>query len=301
MSERARLAIALVAIYLVWGSTYLAIAIGVRTLPPLAMASARFATAGIALYGFLRARGVPAPSLVEWRTGAITAFFLLLGGNGVVSLNARALPSGIVALLIATTPLFMVLLPWLARGPRPRGRTILAIGLGLLGVAALARPGSTEGSLPLANVLAIVFASASWSVGSLVSKRLPAAGSPMMATAQQMTAGGVLLFVASALRGELGRVDPSAFSTESLVAFAYLTIVGSITGFGAYVWLLRNTSPAVATSYAYVNPLVALVLGHLIAHEPLGPRTGLAAALIVGSVVLLVTDAGKAAREAADQ
>lgn len=293
MSHRARLAIALVTIYLVWGSTYLAIAIAVRTIPPLSMAAVRFLTAGIVLYAALRARGTEAPSWSETRTAAIVGVFLLVGGNGLVTTNAHALPSGIVALLIATTPLFMVLLPILFGGEKPRAVTIAATALGLAGVGALVRPSGTEAALPMMNVLGIICAALSWSIGSLISKRMPAPASSMMATAQQMTIGGLALVVVAALRGELAQIELSAFSTDSMLALAYLTIFGSVTGFGAYVWLLRNTSPAVATSYAYVNPLVALLLGSVLADEPFGPRTVLAGALIIGAVVLLVTDAGR--------
>lgn len=292
MSYRARLAIALVTIYLVWGSTYLAIAIGVRTLPPLAMAAVRFLTAGFGLFAFLRARGVPRPSAVEWRTAALVGTFLLGGGNGLVTTHAHALPSGIVALILATTPLFMVLLPMLG-GERPRAVTLVATALGLAGVGSLVSPSGGGRALPISDVLAIVAAALSWSVGSLISKRSPAAESPMMATAQQMIAGGLVLALVAVATGELAAFDPASISLASTLALAYLTVFGSITGFGAYVWLLRNTSPAVATSYAYVNPLVALALGHVLAGEPFGARTAVASAAILGAVVLLVTDAGR--------
>jgi drug/metabolite transporter (DMT)-like permease len=282
---------ALASIYLIWGSTYLAIGIAVETMPPLLMAGARFLLAGGLLYAVMRWQGAPAPSAAQWRGAALVGTLLLLGGNGLVCLAERAVPSSLAALLVATVPLWMVLLPWLAGGHRPPLRTLLALATGLAGVALLTAGGPGHGVDPAAAGM-LLAAAVSWAAGSLVARRQRDAPSPLVSTSLHMLCGGAALVLAAALTGDLVRIRPQAMSAASLLSFAYLVTMGSIVGFGSYVWLLRHTSATVATSYSYVNPLVALVLGCLLHHEALGPATPLAAALIIGAVVIMSRPAG---------
>jgi len=281
-----QVAVALCSIYLIWGSTYLAIGIAVETMPPLLMAGARFLLAGGLLYGVMRWRGEPAPSAEQWRGAAIVGTLLLLGGNGLVCLAERSVASSLAALLVATVPLWMVLLPWLAGGSRPPLRTLLALATGLAGVWLLTAGGQAQGVDPLAAFM-LLAAALCWAVGSLYARRLRHAPSPLVSTSLNMLCGGAALLIAAVLCGDLARTHPQAMSAASALSFAYLVTMGSIIGFGSYVWLLRHTSATLATSYSYVNPLVALALGCLLHHEALGSTTPLATALIVGAVLVM--------------
>jgi drug/metabolite transporter (DMT)-like permease len=285
-APRWQIALALASIYLIWGSTYLAIGVAVETMPPLLMAGARFLLAGALLYGAMRWRGEPAPSAEQWRSAAIVGTLLLLGGNGLVCLAERSVISSLAALLVATVPLWMVLLPWAIGSSRPPLRTLLALATGLAGVALLTMGGQGQGVDPLGAAL-LIAATLSWAIGSLWSRQLRHAPSPLVSTSLQMLCGGAALLVLAVLVGDVGRLDPHAMTAASLASFAYLVTVGSIVGFGSYVFLLRHTSATLATSYSYVNPLVALALGCLLHHEPLGASTPLAALLIVGAVVVM--------------
>jgi drug/metabolite transporter (DMT)-like permease len=289
---------ALTAVYLVWGSTYLAIALAVKTLPPLLMAGSRFIVAGALMLAWLRATGTALPDKRQWVAALLVGTLLLLGGNGTVCLVAHAVPSGIVALIIACTTLAMVGVGWACGGPRPTARLSLGILLGLLGVAFLVwRPGSvTAAAYPWWGIAALLGACLSWAAGSVLSRRLaPAARipSPWMATAAQMLAGGTVVVLAGLVDGEWARCAPSGFSAVSLAAWAYLVVGGSIIGFGSYVWLLRHASPALATSYGYVNPLVAIVLGAWLNHEPVNGQMLWSAAIILSAVALIATAAGQ--------
>lgn len=277
---------ALLAVYLIWGSTYLAIRFAIETLPPFTMAGVRFLIAGGLLYAWRRAIGFPRPTLAQWRGAAMVGALMLLGGNGGVVWAQQWIESGTAALMVATVPLWMVLLDWLRPGGRaPRPLVWAGIVVGLAGIGLLyGAPGRVE--MYAAGWLVLVLASVSWAIGSLYSRTasLPA---PLLATGMQMLAGGALLLVAGAITGELRGVDPAAFSTRSVLALGYLIVFGSLVGYSAYIWLLRVTTPALASTYAYVNPVVAVFLGWTLAGEALTPRIMLACAVIVGGVALI--------------
>lgn len=284
---------AFAAVYLIWGSTYLAIRFAIETLPPFLMAGVRFIIAGGVLYLFARARGLARPTARQWRSAAVIGGLLLLGGNGGVVWSEQYVASGLVALLVATEPLWVALLDW-ARpgGSRPSRPTALGMVVGFVGVAVLVGPeGATAGGIPWFPALVVLLAAGSWALGSLYSLRAPLPASPVVATGAEMLTGGVLLLLFGLLRGEAAAFDPAAVSLRSLLAVGYLTVFGSLVAFSAYVWLLRVASPARASTYAFVNPVVAVFLGWLLAAEPLTPRVGVAAALVVAAVVLVT--AGK--------
>jgi drug/metabolite transporter (DMT)-like permease len=288
---RARLLVAFAAVYVVWGSTYLAIRFAVETLPPLLMAGARFILAGLILLAWARAReGVAWPTPREWLTGLIGGTLLLLGGNGGVAWAEQRVPSGIAALLVAVVPLWMVLLEWLRPGGhRPRGAVFAGVGLGLVGLALLVGPDalrSGSGS-DAAGALVLIFASLSWAAGSLYTKWAPRARSGTVGAGTQMLAGGVVLLIAGAIAGEPSRLDLAHASTRSLLGFAYLVTFGSLIGFTAYFYLLGHTTAAKASTYAYVNPVVAVLLGWAIGHETVTSRTILAAAVILAGVAII--------------
>ena len=287
---RARLIAAFAAVYVIWGSTYLAIRFAVQTLPPLLMASARFVIAGLLVLLWARFRdGAAWPNRVEWRVGLISGALLLLGGNGAVSWAEQRVPSGIAALLVAVVPVFMVLLEWLRPGGRrPSAPVFVGVGLGLVGLALLVGPESMRGGSSSAiGALVLVFGSLSWAAGSLYTKFAPKSSSGTMATGAQMLAGGLTLLAASIVAGEPSHLDLAHASTESLVAFVYLLTFGSLIGFTAYVYLLSHTTAAKASTYAYVNPVVAVLLGWAIGHETVTKRTVLAAAVILAGVAII--------------
>jgi drug/metabolite transporter (DMT)-like permease len=295
---RARLIAAFVAVYVIWGSTYLAIRFAVQTLPPLLMASARFVIAGLIVLLWARFRdGAAWPTRVEWRVGLISGTLLLLGGNGGVSWAEQRVPSGIAALLVAVVPVFMVLLEWLRPGgTRPTAAVFAGVGLGLAGLAMLVGPDALRGGTgsDAVGALVLVLASLAWAAGSLYTKFAPKASSGTMATGTQMLTGGLALFVAALVAGEPAQLDLAHASTRSLVAFLYLLTFGSLIGFTAYVYLLAHTTAAKASTYAYVNPVVAVLLGWAIGHETVTSRTVLAAAVILAGVAI-ITVTGDAA------
>ncbi|AOE83451.1 drug/metabolite exporter YedA [Pseudomonas sp. TCU-HL1] len=272
---------AFIALYLIWGSTYLAIRIGVESWPPLLMASVRFVVAGALMYGFLRWRGVPNPTWQEWKAAAAIGFLLLSCGNGGVTLaEDLGVASGVAALAVATVPLFALLfgLIWGQRTTRLEWAGIL---LGLVGIGLL-NLGSNLQASPLGAVL-IIFAAAAWSFGSMWSKSLKLPAGPM-ASAVEMLAGGFALLAGSLLSGERMVAAPTAAGWGAL---AYLIVFGSIIAFSSYLYLLKNVRPAAATSYAYVNPVVAVLLGIGFAGETIGIEEGLAMLVIIGAVVLI--------------
>jgi drug/metabolite transporter (DMT)-like permease len=263
----------------------------VESLPPLLMASARFVVAGVIVLAWARLRdGAAWPTRVEWRVGLISGALLLLGGNGGVSWAEQQVPSGIAALLVAVVPVFMVLLEWLRPGgSRPRAAVFAGVGLGLAGLALLVGPdalrGGSRGSA--LGALVLVLASLSWAAGSLYTQLAPKAASGTMATGAQMLTGGLALLVAAIVAGEPAHLDLSHASSSSILAFFYLLTFGSLIGFTAYVYLLGHTTAAKASTYAYVNPVVALLLGWAIGHEPVTTRTLLAAAVILAGVAII--------------
>jgi drug/metabolite transporter (DMT)-like permease len=282
-----RLGLAFATVYLVWGSTYLAIRYAVETLPPLLMAGSRHLVAGLALYAFARRRSPEAPTRLHWRSAAIIGTLLLLGGNGGVSWAEQRVPSGLTALIVATVPLWMVLLHTLREGRQGAGlRTGIGILVGLAGVGVLVDPRAGDRVDPL-GALVLVFAALSWATGSLYARRAPLPAAPLLATAMELLAGGAALVVAGLVLGEAPRVDLAAASARSLLSWGYLVVFGSIVGFTAYIYLLNHAAPAAVSTYAYVNPVVAVVLGWAFADEALSARTAVAGAVILAAVVLL--------------
>jgi drug/metabolite transporter (DMT)-like permease len=282
---------ALIAVYIVWGSTYLAIRFAVETMPPFLMASFRFLVAGALLYAFRRARGDAVPTKHEWRSAAIVGLFLLLGGNGGVVWAEQRVASGIAALLIGTVPMWMVLIDALRpSGHRPTGRAALGVLIGFAGIALLIGPSQLANSperIDPAGVVALMLGALSWSVGSLYSRHAALPSSPLLGTGMEMLTGGAGLFLLGTLSGEWGRLNLAGISTQSLLGVAFLIVFGSWVGFTAYTWLLRAAPTPLVSTYAYVNPLVALLLGYVLAEELLTPRDLIAAATILGSVVLI--------------
>ena len=261
------------------------------------MAAARYLTAGAILYGWARLRGAPRPSLLHWRSAAALGAFLLLLGNGGVVWAEQRVDSGLAALLISTEPLWIVGLVWMRTGrKRLDWRVMAGLVLGFAGLVMLVRPNGS-GSLDLVGAAALVIASLSWAWGSLYGQRAPQAASPLAATGMQMLAGGTWLALASLLTGEPARFSLAAVSTRSFVALGYLVVFGAIVAFTAYVWLLRVASPVLVSTYAYVNPVVAVLLGWAVAGEPLTATTVTAAAVILTGVAL-ITSAPAAKAEA---
>lgn len=300
---RAALLIAFATVYLVWGSTYLAIRIAVGTIPPFVLATVRFGLAGGGLFLYLRARGVPAPNRRQWGGAAVIGALLLAGGNGTVCWAEQWVPSSETALFLATVPLWMTILPW-RRGRAPHPAALVGVAIGLCGVATLVsaapRGAVTTPDALLGGRLALLLASLSWAVGSLWSRRLPLPEQPAMATALEMLTASPLLAVAAHARGEWRAFHLDAVTREGWFALGYLIVAGSLAGFGAYVYLLKHTSAARASTYAFVNPLVAVLLGSLIAGEAIGLRTGIAALLIVGAVGAVLWGSGARRQAPAD-
>jgi drug/metabolite transporter (DMT)-like permease len=280
--------LALGAVYLIWGSTYLAILYAIETLPPLLMAGVRFLVAGAMLYAWAMWRRRQRPTLREWGSALALGALLILCGNGGVVLAERTVPSGFAALLVAIVPAWMVAIEALRPGgERPSGRTLLGIALGLAGVAVLFGGGRLDAEHGMMWGLALLLGgSLAWSFGSIFSKTMPLPKSLLLATAMEMLCGGALLTLTGLLLGEGGFVTAQA-SARSLWALAYLIVFGSLIAFTAYVWLLGATSAALASTYAFVNPVVAVFLGWLLAGEPVTARTLLAAAIIVCGVVVI--------------
>jgi drug/metabolite transporter (DMT)-like permease len=287
-------AVALLIVYVVWGSTYLGIAIMIETMPPLLAAGVRYGSAGlimlsaIILHAGLSGARFVAPTRGQWQAALIAGTLLLLGGNGGVVLAELLIPSGVVAVLIATVPIWLAVFDSIARRRRPSGLVIGGLAAGLVGVAILLAPVEGFGRLDPIGVALCLGAAVSWALGSLFSRgagmRHGAFGSGMT-----MLGGGLALVVAGVLLGEVGSIDLAAVSARSWIAFGYLVLVGSIVAFTAYAWLLAHVSVSTVGTYAYVNPIVAVALGAIFLAEPITPRTLLAAAVIIGAVVAMVS------------
>jgi drug/metabolite transporter (DMT)-like permease len=296
----AAVVVALLIVYVVWGSTYLAMAVMIETMPPLLAAGARYGTAGAIMLGALAAharwrRAAPdagppeRPTRAQWRSALIVGGLLLLGGNGGVVLAELYIPSGIAAVLVATVPIWLAVLDALLTRRRPSGLVLGGLVAGIVGVAVLVVPvEGLEGLDPL-GVGLVVVAALSWASGSIYARHASLPRSGLLGTGMEMLAGGACLLVAGALIGEVGRTDLGAFSTGSLLAWAYLVVFGSIVAFTAYTWLLHRVPVSIVGTYAYVNPIVAVALGALILSEPITLRTGVAAAIIIGAVVAMVS------------
>ena len=280
---------ALGAVYLIWGSTYLAIRFAIETMPPFLMGGLRFLIAGAVLFAIRRLLGDRPPSKTEWRSAGVVGLFLLTGGNGCVVFAEQWVPSSLTALLLASTPLWIVLLDWLRPGGhRPTGRALLGVLVGFGGVALLIGPGELAGGgqRELVGALIVVLGALLWAAGSLYGRGAALPSSPLLGTSMEMLIGGAGLLILGTLAGQWNQFNPAAFSTKSSAAFIYLIVFGAWIAFSAYVWLLKNAPTPLVATYAYVNPVVAIVLGSLLAGEAVTPRTVLAAAVILGAVVL---------------
>lgn len=282
--------VALLTVYLVWGSTYLGIKYTVADLPPLLAMGARFLLAGGLIAGLLLlVRGRPAFRMTgpEIGTAALCGLFLLVGGNGLVAIAEQDVDSGLAALLIAGTPLWVVLLRALLRD-RPSTATVLALLLGLAGVAVLLLPG-LSGATALGPLLLLCLSSLLWSCGTVLATRRPMPADPFATTVVEMVVGGTAMLLLGSLGGEWGRLDLGAVAASSWIAFGYLVVVGSLAGYSAYVWLLARAPLSLATTYAYVNPAVAVALGTLFLDEPLTPSVLGGGAVIIVAVALVIS------------
>ena len=293
--DRGRVWLNMAILYVVWGSTYLAIAVAVDTIPPFLMAALRFALAGTVLLAWtvVRSRGTLAmPTARQWRDTAIVGALLLGGGMGMVAYGEQTIPSGVTALLIAMMPVWVAIFGRLFLGQHLPRIAIVGILIGFAGVAILAGPTAvgSAGALDPAGLAAIILSPIAWAIGSLyASHRAMLPREPLVATGTQMVTGGITLTIMAALTGEFGRFDPGAVSGTSIAAFFYLAIIGSLLAFTAYGWLLRVAPLPLIATYAYVNPVVAVILGALILREPIEPRTLLAGAVIIGAVAVIIT------------
>jgi len=287
-------AIALAVVYVVWGSTYLAIRFAIETLPTFTMAGMRYLIAGGVLYAWARARGAPRPATRHWRPSLAIGALLLLGGNGGVVWAEHRIPSGVAALLVAVEPVWIALLaPLIQRTRRSGARVFGGLVAGLAGVAVLVidpRGGLDPTSVDPLGALVVVIAALSWAVGSLYATRAELPQTPALATGMQMLAGGGALLAFGAVQGELGQLATVEISTRSLLAFAYLVVLGSIVAFTAYSYLLRTARPMVVATYAFVNPVVAVLLGWWLAGEPLTWRVAAAGALILAALGLIFSE-----------
>ncbi len=290
-----KIALALAVIYVVWGSTYLAIRFAIETIPPFTMAGARFLIAGAILYLIARLRGEGKPERRHWAGATLVGTLLLVGGNGGVVWAEQRIDSGLAALLVTTMPFWMVLIAWRMPGETaPSWKAVAGMALGFAGVCILVAPGG-GGAMhvdPL-GAIAVTISAISWAAGSLLSRKVPLPATPILSTSLQMLTGGAVLMAVAAATGEPARLDPAKISTHSLLALAYLIVFGAIVAYTAFVWLIRNAPPALASTYSYVNPLVAVFLGWALGGEALSSRIVLAAGVIVAGVALVTLAARK--------
>lgn len=294
MRQPSRFAVfaAFAALYLIWGSTYLFIRFAIDTIPPFLMAGSRYFTAGILLYLVARVYGAKRPPWNTWPSAAIIGGFLLLGGNGGITISEKFIDTGLAAVMVATVPIYIALLSWITgAAPRPRPLVIAGLTGGFVGVAVLMIPSLAfargESRHPGTGMLILLISSLLWSVGSLYSRTAKNAESPFVAAGQQMICGGALLLLTGL--GTRERFNPDALTALSFWSWSYLVVVGAIVGFTAYIFLLRHCDPAKVSTYAYVNPIVALILGTCFAGERLSLRSVVATALVIGSVAVVIT------------
>jgi drug/metabolite transporter (DMT)-like permease len=291
---KVRIVIAFAALYLVWGSTYLGIRFAIETIPPFLMAGMRFLLAGVIMYAIARWQGTYKSSWANWRTSLIIGACLLLAGNGGVTISEKYIDSGLAALIVAIVPIYIVILSW-TTGMAPKPAPVVWLGLigGFIGVGILLGPAlhlsSNSGRHPAIGMSILLVSSFIWSAGSLYSRTAKHAASPFLTAAQQMLCGGLLLLLAGIVTGEMRHFHPGSISLVSLASFIYLVLIGAVVGYTAYIWLLRHCDPAKVATYAYVNPIVAVLLGAGFAGEQLTMRVLVAAALIIGSVAIVIT------------
>ncbi|MDQ3937866.1 MAG: EamA family transporter [Chloroflexota bacterium] len=302
----AAVVVALLIVYVVWGSTYLAIAVMIETMPPLLAAGVRYGSAGaimltaLAVHARWRRSNDPVerPTWAHWRSAFIIGTLLLLGGNGGVVLGELFIPSGIAAVLVAMDAIWLAVFDAAVTRRRPSGLVIGGLIAGIAGVAVLLVPVEGLDGLDPLGVALVVGAGISWAAGSLYVRHAPLPRSGLLGTGLEMVAGGVLLTAAGSLLGEIARTDVSSFSLSSIVAIVYLVVFGSIVAFTAYTWLLANVPVSTVATHAYVNPIVAVALGAILLAEPITPRTLIAAAIIIGAVVAMVSGRPRATEKA---
>jgi len=293
--QRLKLLLAFASVYVIWGSTYLTIRWAIETIPPFTMAGVRYATAGAILVAAARWRGAAWPTATQWRSAAVVGVLLLTGGNGGVTWSELRVPSGLAALVVAAVPMWIVLMDWIRpSGVHPGRAAIMGIVLGLVGVGLLVNPAASDTArIDPVGTAALIVATVCWAAGSIYSRHAPVA-QPLMNAGANMLCGGAGLLTLGAIMREPQHFAWQAVSAKSLLSLAYLVVFGAVVGFTAYVWLLRHTTPARAATYAYVNPVVAVFLGWLLANEPITPRVLAAAAVIIAAVVTIT--AGPAVR-----
>ena len=291
MNSKTKIWVALIALYIVWGSTYLGIKFAIETIPPFFHAAVRFLISGTILVVWQKSAGLPMPTRKQWISSAIVGTMLLLGGNGLVAWAEQFIPSGIAALIIGSSPMFLVMAEAIRPGGvKPNWQAIVGILIGFVGIFILVGPSNISGSTTKLNplgVIALLSACLLWASGSIFSKNADMPKSSLMSTGAQMLAGSVSLMIMSLLTGELSKWDPSGVSMHSIYGLLYLIFVGSLVGFVSYGWLLQNAPISLVATYAYVNPIVAVILGSLFAAEKLEPHIWLATAIIIGSVIFI--------------
>jgi drug/metabolite transporter (DMT)-like permease len=287
------------AVCLIWGSTYLAVKVAMETLPPLLMGGVRFLIAGMLMFAWLRWRGVAAPTLAQWRSCAVIGALLIVGGNAGTMLSVRYIPTGVAALVATSLPMWMVLLDWLRpAGKRPAGGVFLGLGLGFAGIILLVQPWKAllhpdsvlHSGHPIINPIGVLLVTGgviAWALGSLYSRHAEVPDSPLMSTAAQLLIGGAMMLAIGLGMGEASHIDIAHLSVKSLVSVVYLIIFGSIIAFSAYSWLLQHASPAVASSYTYINPLIAVLLGWALGGEAMTRMMLLAGLIILVAVGII--------------
>jgi drug/metabolite transporter (DMT)-like permease len=287
-----KILLAFAIIYFVWGSTFLAIRVGVREVPPLILAAIRFSIAGLALYAWISARGEKQPTAREWRSASLLGLIIFVFDYGLLFWSEQRVPSGVAAVMLATIPVFMALSEIIfLRTQRLTLRLVVALLIGIFGVAVLMAHSLNLGGAPVDKLgaLALIFASISWSIASIFSRKLPLPPSKLMSSAAQMLTGGVLLTILAAALGEFHNFHPAVVSRAVWLSLLYLIVAGSIIGFTAYVWLLHHESPTKVGTYAYVNPIVAVLVGYFLGGEELTARTILGSLCILVSVIVITT------------
>jgi drug/metabolite transporter (DMT)-like permease len=286
-----RIWIALVTIYIIWGSTYLAIRFAVDSIPPFLMASTRFLIPGLILYGWRRLAGDKSPSRIEWRSTIIIGLLLLVGGNGAVTWAEQTIPSGIAALVIGSVPLWITILNlFTTDGKNQDKKVIVGAVFGFLGLFLLIGPNQilgSSGDVTPMGITALLLAAFFWSAGSLFSRNATIPESPLLGTSMEFLAGGVGLLVMGTITGEFSRLAIQSITPRSIFSLVYLSLFGSLIAFVAYTWLLRNAPISMVSTYAYVNPLIAIFLGNLLADEIINSRILIAAFIIISSVFFI--------------
>ena len=290
--SRASILVGFTSIYVIWGSTYLAIRLGVESIPPFLMAAARFLIAGVAFIGWAAYHGARRPTAMHWVTTCVIGTLMAAGGNGMVTWAMQTVQSGLAALLVSMVPFWVVLIDWLKPGGhRPAGRIVLGVVLGFVGVALLIDPADVSGGrqIALVGASAIVVGSILWAGGSVYSRHAPQPSSQALSSGMQMFGGGMVLLVLSAGSGELSRFEWASISTVALMGWAYVIVLGSV-AYGSYLWLMKVSTPPKVATYAYVNPVIALFLGYVLADESLSVWTLGCSALIIVAVLLVVSE-----------